>query len=124
MAGQINRGKAAAGASGAAVAGVAGGAVSADATWPDKLIDVYADILDQHGLTVLVVLLVVPATLWLVAYLLRRTLDRSDEEIERLVDEKNRLYDEVLVKRPTSTTAPVKMPGPIKRPAKPPKGKA
>jgi hypothetical protein len=124
MAGQVSRGSAAAAVGGGAVVGAVGGASTAKATWPDKLIDVYADILDKHGLTVVVVLLVVPSTLWLVAYLLRRTLDRSDEEIERLVEEKNRLYDEVLVNRPTSTTAPVRRSVPTKRSPRGSKGKA
>ena len=94
-------------------AGAVGGASTSDAKWPDHLITVAQNVLDKHGLVVLLVLVLVPSGLGLVAFLLRHTLDRSKAEIERLVDERNRLYDHVMIKRPTTTSTP-KLPKPKK----------
>jgi len=104
----------------AGVVGLGAGAATSDATWADHLVDVLKEVLDEHGLAVALVGILVPAALWLVYFLLKATLERSDDEIERLVDERNRLWDVVLEKRPTSTTTP-KVGGKVARkPAKRP----
>src|SRR5438128_1957948 len=63
-------------AAGGVVAGAVGGAASSDAEWLDHLIDVLAKVLDQHGLAVVLCLIFIPATLWLVHFLLTHTLER------------------------------------------------
>jgi hypothetical protein len=85
-----------------AVATGVGGAVAAEQDWLHELISAFTDLLDKHGLAVALSALLVVAALGLVWILLRETLKSKDAEDSASSREKNRLYDHVLHKRPSS----------------------
>ena len=84
------------------VIGILIGAVAAKADWLKELVDAFRDTLDDHGLAVALVVVLVPAVLWLVRYLLVEIIKTKNDEIDRLIKERDRFLDQILQKPPSS----------------------
>lgn len=71
-----------------------------------KVIDAFLGVLRDHGLPVALVVVFVVATLLLTFYLLRELIRSKDGEINRLVDQRDQLWDQVIKNRPRSGAGP------------------
>lgn len=87
---------------GGLAAGATGGFLLGNTTLAEQIVESFVHVLEEQGLFVAVTALLIVATVVLCGYLIRITIRSKDEEIERIVDEKNKLLDRFLNDRPSS----------------------
>jgi hypothetical protein len=73
-----------------------------------KLLEVLIQAAEKHGVIAIFVFLVFVLMAGLIVYLMRATIKTKDEEIERLVAERNKLQDIILEERKSSKQPPAK----------------
>ncbi len=105
------RGRAVAGNTAKIGGGAAAGAAVAEQGWVSDLVTLFADIIKQNGPAVGLALLITLACVAALQYLLRTIVTSKDDEINRLVEERNRLFDEVMQDRPSTQKVPRKATG-------------